>query len=214
MTHISEKMRKVLALLGLLGSWAIAGAEPFEKDLVDAAIERTHHQVRYDGSYRKIGYPLGDVPDEVGVCTDLVIRAYRALGVDLQQLVHQDMARHFAEYPKLWGLTRPDPNIDHRRVPNLQRFLERNGEVLPPSQVADDYGPGELVTWMLPGNRPHIGIVTDRRASGSGRPMIAHNIGWGPQLEDMLFAYRITGHYKYVGPDAQGSSPLAARGTD
>jgi uncharacterized protein YijF (DUF1287 family) len=180
--------------------------------LVSAAIERTRHQVRYDGSYRKIAYPLGDVPDQIGVCTDLVIRAYRAAGVDLQRLVHEDMAGHFAEYPRLWGLTRPDPNIDHRRVPNLQRFLERNGQVLSLSQVADDYRAGELVTWMLPGNRPHIGIVTDLRAPGSARPLIAHNIGWGPRLEDMLFEYRITGHYKYVGPGVQAGSPLAASG--
>lgn len=104
------------------------------------------------------------------------------------------MARHFAEHPKLWGSTRPDPNIDHRRVPNLQRFLERNGQVLPLSQVADEYRPGELVTWLLPGNCPHIGTVTDGGASASGRPLIAHNIGSGPQLDDMLFEYRITGH--------------------
>jgi len=200
----------VVVLLGVAG---IAGGTPLERDLVDAAVERTRHQVRYDGSYRKIAYPLGDVPDQVGVCTDLVIRAYRALGVDLQQLVHQDMVGHFADYPQIWGLTRPDSNIDHRRVPNLQRFLERNGQVLPISQAGDDYRGGDLVTWVLPGNRPHIGIVTDLRAPGTGRPLIAHNIGWGPRLEDMLFQYRIAGHYKYAGPGQQEGSSLPATGS-
>jgi uncharacterized protein YijF (DUF1287 family) len=170
----------------------------FVRDLVAAAVERTNHSVRYDGSCRGIPYPGGDVPLDVGVCTDLVVRAYRAVGVDLQLLVHEDMRSAFSAYPALWGLSRPDPNIDHRRVPNLQAFLARRGAELPVSSDAADYRPGDLVTWMLPGNLPHIGLVTSR-LSPSGRPMIAHNIGRGPELEDMLFEFEVTGHYRYLG---------------
>lgn len=171
---------------------------PLIERVVEAAIERTSHRVAYDGSYRRIGYPGGDVPDDVGVCTDLVIRAYRAVGIDLQVEVHEDMRGNFEKYPQLWGLTRPDRNIDHRRVPNLRTFFERHGETLP---IRDDpavYRPGDLVTWMLPGNLPHIGIVTDRRSADGIRPLIVHNIGRGPRLEDMLFDYPITGHYRFT----------------
>ena len=172
----------------------------FGQALVAAALDRTRHTVRYDGSYHAIAYPGGDVPAGIGVCTDVVVRAYRVLGTDLQQLVHEDMSAHFAAYPsrRIWGLTAPDPNIDHRRVPNLQTYFSRHGQVLPVTTDAADYAPGDLVTWMLPGNLPHIGIVTDRRAPRSGRPLIVHNIGAGPQLEEMLFDYPITGHYRFV----------------
>ncbi len=131
-------------------------------------MERTRHTVVYDGSYYRIPYPGGDVPDNVGVCTDVVIRSYRALGIDLQELVHKDMTAHFDKYPskRIWGLSRPDPNIDHRRVPNLQVFFERNGISLPVTGKAADYLPGDIVTWMLPGNLPHIGIVTGETGSG------------------------------------------------
>jgi uncharacterized protein YijF (DUF1287 family) len=179
---------------------AISGAPraaSLSGDLVNAAMERTRHEVRYDGSYRAIPYPMGDVPPDVGVCTDVVIRVYRAVGIDLQRLVHEDMRADFGAYPVSWGLRRPDPNIDHRRVPNLQRFFERHGEVLPVTSLASDYRPGDLVTWMLPGNLPHIGIVTDRTDTVTGRPLIVHNIGAGPRLEDVLFAYRLTGHYRF-----------------
>jgi len=171
----------------------------FSTALVDAAIERTRHDVRYDGSYVRIAYPGGDVPADTGVCTDVVIRAYRALGADLQRLVHEDMAVDFDAYPskRIWGLARTDRNIDHRRVPNLQVFFSRKGRVLPVSSDPADYAAGDLVTWMLPGNLPHIGIVTDRQASETGNPLIVHNIGRGPVLEDMLFDYQITGHYRY-----------------
>lgn len=174
-------------------------ADGFASRLVDAATERLAHQVGYDGSYRQIGYPNGDVPDRIGVCTDLVIRAYRAVGLDLQQLVHEDMTADFAAYPGLWGLGAPDANIDHRRVPNLQVFFARKGSTLPTSTAADDYRPGDLVTWMLPGNLPHIGIVSGRRSPDGRRPMIIHNIGAGPALEDVLFEFPITGHYRYDG---------------
>jgi hypothetical protein len=139
---------------------------------------------------------MGDVPSSRGVCTDVVIRAYRAIGIDLQVLVHEDMSANFPLYPRLWGLPRPDTNIDHRRVPNLQRFLER-AHANVGSGVGAKYLPGDLVTWMLPGNLPHIGIVSDRFAADSARPLIIHNIGAGPAEEDMLFAYPITGHYRY-----------------
>jgi len=172
---------------------------PAAQKLVAAAIERTGHRVTYDGSYRTLAYPGGDVPDNIGVCTDVVIRAYRSgLGIDLQKAVHEDMARDFAAYPKTWGLSRPDRNIDHRRVPNLEVFLGRHGQSLPVSRNPGDYSPGDLVTWRIPGNLPHIGVVTDRRSWDGRRPLIAHNIGRGPKLEDMLFEYRISGHFRYL----------------
>lgn len=191
--------RSLVLLLALLAAPG-AVASSFEDALVEAAIERTHHRVRYDGSYVRIDYPGGDVPADTGVCTDVVIRAYRALGTDLQRLVHEDMASHFERYPsrRIWGLERTDRNIDHRRVPNLQVFFERHGESLAVTDAPTDYAPGDLVTWMLPGNLPHIGIVTDRKSPDTGAPLIVHNIGRGPQLEDILFAYRITGRYRYV----------------
>ncbi|KAA3652257.1 MAG: DUF1287 domain-containing protein [Proteobacteria bacterium] len=195
-------MNKIVIIALCLLSMAVYG-QGFHQNLVEAAIERTHHLVRYDGAYRSIAYPGGDVPADIGVCTDVVIRSYRALGVDLQVLVHEDMKAHFDAYPsnRIWGLTKTDRNIDHRRVPNLQTFLTRHGESLPISQSADDYLPGDLVTWMLPGNLPHIGIVTDQRSASSGRPLIVHNIGAGPQLEDILFSYSITGHYRFEPAD-------------
>jgi uncharacterized protein YijF (DUF1287 family) len=166
-------------------------------DLVAAAVAQTRTRVIYDGSYRRIAYPGGDVPESIGVCTDVVIRAYRKVGVDLQVKVHEDMTRAFAAYPKQWGLSRPDANIDHRRVPNLQTFFRRAGAALPVSRDATAYAPGDIVTWMLPGNLPHIGIVSATR-SASGTPLIVHNIGRGAEVEDMLFTYSISGHYRYL----------------
>ena len=168
--------------------------------LVKAALERTSHDVTYDGSYHSLDYPGGDVPDQIGVCTDVVIRAYRAIGIDFQLLVHEDMTVAFESYPTIWGLLKTDSNIDHRRVPNLQTFLRREGAELPASNVAADYLPGDLVTWMLAGNLPHIGIVVDQRSMDGLRPQIVHNIGAGPELEDVLFRYPVTGHYRYLGP--------------
>ncbi|MES9958780.1 MAG: DUF1287 domain-containing protein, partial [Sedimenticola sp.] len=147
----------------------------------------------------RIGYPGGDVPNDMGVCTDVVIRAYRATGVDLQRRVHEDMTTNFDAYPsrRIWGLNGTDSNIDHRRVPNLQAYFSREGQVLPVTRDSNDYAAGDIVTWMLPGNLPHIGIVTDRVDSETGVPLVVHNIGSGPKLENMLFSYRITGHYRY-----------------
>jgi uncharacterized protein YijF (DUF1287 family) len=167
------------------------------KQMVVAAIAQTQSAVIYDGAYRPIPYPGGDVPANRGVCTDVVIRAFRAVGIDLQQLVHEDMRVSFGAYPHAWGLTQPDPNIDHRRVPNLQAFFRRHNASLAVTQSASDYQAGDLVTWMLPGNLPHIGIVTTEHSDDGARPLIVHNIGRGPKLEDMLFDFPITGHYRY-----------------
>ncbi len=179
---------------------AQAPSSDVANQFVEAAIERTTHKVIYDGSYRRLAYPGGDVPDHIGVCTDLVIRAYRAVGVDLQRLVHEEMTAHFELYPRIWGLSGPDSNIDQRRVPNLQTFLRRAGAQLTPSSTATDYYPGDVVTWMLPGNLPHIGIVVNRTSLNGRRPLVAHNIGGGPEIRDVLFEYPITGHFRYTGP--------------
>jgi uncharacterized protein YijF (DUF1287 family) len=175
------------------------GAENWPQSLIDAALEQTRHTVRYDGSYRVMGYPGGDVPEDIGVCTDVIVRAYRALGIDLQQAVHEDMTRAFSQYPNRWGLKRPDPNIDHRRVPNLETYFRRKGAALRVSADPNVYFPGDLVTWMLPGNLPHIGIVVDQRSADGNRALVVHNIGRGPKLEDGLFEFPITGHYRYKG---------------
>ncbi len=172
-----------------------------------AAKERTQHAVTYDGSYHSIPYPMGDVPDHIGVCTDVVIRSYRAVGIDFQQLVHEDMQEHFSQYPNHWGLKKPDPNIDHRRVPNLQIFFTRHGQVLPVTRHGSDYQAGDLVTWTVAGRLPHIGIVIDELVPDTDRPFIIHNIGEGPQKEDILFEFPITGHYRY---EPTRTTPLAS----
>ena len=185
-------MRHLLVVVALTVS-STAFANPPE--LVRAARQQTRSAVIYDGSYTRIAYPLGDVPATRGVCTDVVIRAYRAIGIDLQVLVHEDMIANFGRYPRLWRLGEPDANIDHRRVPNLQKFFERAEAKVGSAGSGPSYLAGDLVTWMLPGNLPHIGIVSDRRAASTNRPLVIHNIGAGPVEEDMLFAYPITGHY-------------------
>lgn len=152
--------------------------------------------LHYDGSYRRLAYPGGDLPLERGVCTDVVVRTFRKFGVDLQQLVHEDMIAAGEAYPKLWGLSRPDSNIDHRRVPNLAAFLKRHGLVLNTGGEASSYLPGEVVTWRLTSGVPHIGIVSDRR-SPAGTPLVIHNIGRGAVEEDILFRFTITGHFRY-----------------
>ena len=194
---INMMNRLLVSMIFLLSQNCFGGG--FENDLVSAAIDRTKNDVRYDGVYIPIAYPNGDVPKNIGVCTDVVIRSYRKLGIDLQVLVHEDMSKNFDAYPskRIWGLTKTDRNIDHRRVPNLQTFFSRHGKELPITAKAKDYQAGDIVTWILPGNLPHIGIVTDR-VSESGPPLIVHNIRSGPSLDDMLFAYEITGHYRYV----------------
>ena len=180
----------------------LPGRAQFLQKLAQAAVERTHHTVRYDSAYVRIPYPNGDVAPETGVCTDEIIRAYRAVGIDLQKEVHEDMLVNFSAYPnqRRWRLAHTDTNIDHRRVPNLMTFFARKGEVLALSTRSEDYSPGELVTWDLGGNIPHIGIVVDRQSEQSRRYLVVHNIGRGPQMEDVLFRWKITGHYRYFGP--------------
>ena len=200
--------RVLLAIFVMAMATTAAGQSPhparrldtsFAQALIQAAVVQTSAPVTYDGSYRRIPYPGGDVPANIGVCTDLIVRAFRAVGVDLQVRVHEDMRAAFNSYPRLWGLSRADPNIDHRRVPNLQTYFRRRSAQLPISRDADDYLPGDLVTWMLPGNLPHIGLVTDQRSSDGGRWLVVHNIGRGPEIEDMLFRYPMSGHYRYRG---------------
>ncbi len=176
--------------------------QEFLKRLVAAAEERTQHTVRYDPAYVRIPYPGGDVPADTGVCTDEVIRSYRAVGVDLQKEVHEDMEKNFSVYPRKWRWLsgRTDTNIDHRRVPNLMVFFSRKGETLGITEQPEDYLPGDIVTWDLGGNVPHIGIVTRKKSAGSERHLILHNIGQGPKMEDVLFHWKITGHYRYFGP--------------
>lgn len=176
----------------------LASAEPWAAKLIAAAEAQVGVTLTYDPSYVKIAYPGGDVPRQRGVCTDVIVRAYRdAFGLDLQALVHRDMRQAFAAYPAKWGLKRPDPNIDHRRVPNLQRFFTRQGAALAVSEAPTDYLPGDIVTHRLPGNLDHIALVTARANSDRTRPLLAHNIGAGTRLEDILFAYTLTGHYRF-----------------
>jgi len=168
----------------------------FER-LADSAYTLTYQQVQYDPAYVSIKYPNGDVHPSKGVCTDVVIRTYRKLGIDLQKEVHEDMRANFKLYPKKWGHTKPDTNIDHRRVPNLMVFFSRFGKVKPITQSAEDYKPGDIVCYDLGGNVPHIGIVSNKKSVDGQRYQIIHNIGAGQVLEDCLFSYEITGHYQY-----------------
>jgi uncharacterized protein len=200
----------LLSLFAIIAYVALAQTNPAGSDsrqqflqrLSAAAIERTNHSVRYVGSYVRIPYPGGDVPPDTGVCTDEIIRSYRAVGIDLQKEVHEDIVRNFAAYPdqRRWGLSHTDSNIDHRRVPNLMAFFSRKRETLPITSRNEDYSAGDLVTWDLGGNVPHIGIVVDGKSPQTGRYLVVHNIGAGPKMEDVLFNWRITGHYRYFGP--------------
>jgi len=187
----------------------LSSQSSFGEALSGAAIERTWQGVRYDGRYVKIGYPWGDVPQSIGVCTDVVIRSYRRLGIDLQQEVNNDIKSDFYAYPSFvkWGLRAPDPNIDHRRVYNLQAFFKRHHAELPRSPDSRDYKPGDLVTWMVGPAFPHIGVVVDiPTPSNPNRLMISHNLGAGPVIEDILFRFPMTGHYRYT-PENQKVNP-------
>lgn len=171
----------------------------FPEKLSQAAISIIDPSIDYDPAYFSIKYPNGDVPKNKGVCTDVIIRSYRKLNIDLQKEVHEDMIDHFSEYPNLqkWGMTKTDTNIDHRRVPNLEIFFERNGENLPVTNNPNDYKTGEIVTWIINGKLPHIGIVTNQKSRDGKRNLIVHNVGGGQVLEDCLFDYKIVGHYRY-----------------
>jgi uncharacterized protein YijF (DUF1287 family) len=210
--RLSTRGLRVIALLFFALQFSIAPAQirtvesPSHSDFLHklsaAAIERTNHSVRYDPRYVRLAYPGGDVPADTGVCTDEIIRSYRTLGIDLQKEVHEDMVQNFDVYPRKWQWlrSRPDPNIDHRRVPNLMVFFNRKGKALPITDRSGDYSAGDLVTWDLGGGVPHIGIVVDRKSPLSGRYLVVHNIGQGPKMEDVLFSWKITGHYEYFGP--------------
>lgn len=171
-------------------------AHPALQKVIDYGIEQTTLTNTYDPAYTQLPYPNGDVPIEKGVCTDVVIRSFRKANVDLQKEVHEDMKKNFSSYPKKWGLTKPDTNIDHRRVPNLQTFFARKGKSLPITDKAEDYKPGDIVSWDL-GGLPHIGLVTNLWSEKTGRYIIVHNIGAGARLEDRLFDWKVTGHYRY-----------------
>ena len=169
-----------------------------DKSLSDAALELTMQRVTYDPSYFSIDYPNGDVPSDKGVCTDVVIRAYRKLGDDLQKAVHDDMKANFSKYPKIWGLHSTDKNIDHRRVPNLMVFFKRQGATQPITDNPKSYLPGDVVAWRLQNGMTHIGIVVDKKSNDDNRHLFVHNIGAGQVLEDCLFDFKIIGHYRYL----------------
>ncbi|MDR0394054.1 MAG: DUF1287 domain-containing protein [Tannerella sp.] len=174
-----------------------AQSSDFYGRFADSAFVLTKQHVQYDPSYFEIAYPNGDVPPGKGVCTDVIIRAYRKMGIDLQQKVHEDMRANFNIYPKNWGLSHPDKNIDHRRVLNLMTFFSRHGIVKTISKNPEDYLPGDIVCWNLGGSITHIGIVSKKKSFSGERHLIIHNIGAGQVLEDCLFSYRIIGHYTY-----------------
>lgn len=171
----------------------------FANDVSDAAKSIINPNIAYDGSYEVLAYPNGDVAPDRGVCTDVIIRAYRQLDIDLQQLVHEDMKKNFSQYPsqKMWGLKSTDRNIDHRRVPNLEKFFERNATSLPLSTDPNNYQAGDIVSWRLDNGLPHIGIVIDKKSKDGKRPLLVHNIGSGQIAEDVLFEWKMIGHYRY-----------------
>lgn len=193
-------MRYFLAFLFFIILTPNTFAQTPAQDIVTAARERTTSGVRYDGKYVGLTYPGGDVPAGIGVCTDVIVRTYRnALGYDFQKAVHEDMKANFSAYPKIWGLSRTDRNIDHRRVPNLETFLDRQGARLAVTTKPEDYLPGDLVTWRLAGNLPHIGVVSDKKTA-AGTPLIIHNIGSGPKEDALLFTIPTHRHYRFLPP--------------
>ncbi len=171
-------------------------ATPLEK-INAAAIEQITQTTSYDSAYVKLDYPNGDVPLETGVCADVIVRAFRKADVDLQKELHEDMKRNFSKYPQKWGARRPDRNIDHRRVPNLMTWFDRQGKNLPITKDAKDYQPGDIVAWELDSGLLHIGMVSKIKVEGADRYAAVHNIGAGARLEDVLFAWKIIGHYRY-----------------
>ena len=183
------------ALFGLIAAPAVAQTPNFGVRVALGAEARTRRVEIYDPAYRAIAYPMGDVPDDRGVCADTVVRAFRAADVDLQQLVHRDMAAAFSAYPKIWGLRRPDANIDHRRVPNLETFFTRKGASLGREVDARALLPGDLISWRIP--VPHIGVVSTQ--SARGRPLMVHNVGAGSRLEDVLYEWPVQGWFRWRG---------------
>jgi uncharacterized protein YijF (DUF1287 family) len=192
-------MRKTRTAGALLLSVLLAGPAAGDRvstgrSLAAAAARQVGVTTRYDPSYVRLGYPNGDIPLDRGVCADVIVRAFRTIGVDLQVELHEDMKKNFSAYPRNWGLRSPDRNIDHRRVPNLMKYLERKGKRLAPDAP---YEPGDVVAWMLPNNLYHIGIVAEDRVPRASRPYMIHNIGAGAQKEDVLFSFKILGHYRW-----------------
>lgn len=184
-------------LLGLAMAMLPLGAEETGTKIVEAARTQVGVTVSYDPDYVALKYPGGDLPREKGVCTDVVIRALRdGIGKDLQKLVHEDMKANFSAYPKNWGLSRPDKNIDHRRVPNLKAYFKRKGLSVPVTKKPEDYKAGDLVTCTVPPHLPHVMIVSDKKTA-EGVPLVIHNIGRGAREEDVLFTYPLTGHYRW-----------------
>jgi uncharacterized protein len=194
----NSKLRlRLLLILFFVAGTLLAPVISFQERLSNAALALTRQYVKYDPGYYRIDYPNGDVPKGKGVCTDVVIRVYRKLGIDLQKEVHEDMKANFRRYPNLWGRSKPDPNIDHRRVPNLMTFFSRFGEVKKISSNPKDYKPGEIVCWNLGAAITHIGLTVNRKSADGKRFLIVHNIGSGQILSDCLFSYKIIGHYSY-----------------
>jgi uncharacterized protein YijF (DUF1287 family) len=196
--HSSARVAVLVGLLWLGAANSEAAPLPREAaQVVAGAIEQTNYTRLYDPAYIQLAYPGGDPPPDRGVCSDVVVRAFRRAGVDLQKEIHEDMARHFSAYPKLWHLSAPDPNIDQRRVPNLMTYFTRAGKSLPITKRPEDYMPGDVVAWDLGNGVLHIGVVSATRASDSRDYEIVHNIGAGARLEDVLFSWTIIGHYRY-----------------
>jgi uncharacterized protein len=195
-TRLKMHCNATVFLFVLLFSESRAQSE-FSRRLADSALTLTKQLVVYDPSYFRLQYPNGDVPADKGVCTDVIVRAYRKLNIDLQKEVHEDMKENFSLYPKIWGMKAPDKNIDHRRVPNLMTFFKRHGEVKTLSRDGSDYLPGDIVCWNLGGGITHIGMVSRQLSADKKRYLVVHNIGAGQVLEDCLFSHKIIGHYVY-----------------
>jgi len=188
-------MKNLILIISILLSTIITG-QTFSDELSDAGILISKDYVVYDGSYRRIDYPNGDVPPHIGVCTDVIIRAYRKVGIDLQKELHEDIVKNLSKYRRV---DKPDPNIDHRRVPNLATFFKRHGKVLPITDNPDDYKPGDIIWWNLANNGSlnHIGMVVDKKSLDGKRYLVVHNIGGGQNIDDFLFGAKIIGHYSY-----------------
>jgi uncharacterized protein len=189
-------LRIHLGLLFLLSTACHATIDPFDLErFVASARAQVGVTTGYDPAYRVMVYPGGDVDSSTGVCTDVLVRALRDQGIDLQKTLHEDMRGNFKKYPQNWKLKRPDTNIDHRRVPNLMTYFTRQGYSRKFTQNANDYVAGDIVAWNLGGGTTHIGVVSGRRTP-LGTPLIIHNIGRGTLEEDILLQYRIIGHYR------------------
>lgn len=190
-------MRIFVVLLVLLFSQSVFGQRAEAMKVVTAARSQIGVTTTYDPAYTRLAYPMGDVVQSKGVCTDVVVRAYRKANVDFQALVHQDMKANFSKYPKLWGLKKTDTNIDHRRVPNLEVFFKRQGKTVALANTGENFKPGDIVSWRLDNGLAHVGVVSDKKSAFGLRPLVIHNIGQGTQEEDVLFSWRIVGHYRW-----------------